>query len=137
MIVTRADGREDTFTFNGSAWQANPDVTSVLTPLPATGAQTGWQLVTADDTTETYTLAGQPTSVTTRAGLRTTLAYNASGQLTSVTGPFGATLTFLNGANGLVNEMIAPDGGGYYYVYDANNNLTAAVHPDGSFRQYV
>jgi RHS repeat-associated protein len=137
VIVTRADGREDTFTLNAGVWQADPDVTSVLTPIPATGTQTGWQLVTADDTTEIYTLAGQLASVTTRAGLTTTLAYNAAGQLTSVTGPFGATLTFLNGANGLVNEMIAPDGGGYYYVYDANNNLTAAVHPDGSFRQYV
>jgi uncharacterized protein DUF6531 len=45
-IVTRADGREDTFLFNDTFWQANPDVTSVLSPIPAKGAQTGWQLVT-------------------------------------------------------------------------------------------
>jgi hypothetical protein len=42
-MVTRADGSEDTFTFNGSVWQADPDVTSILMPVPATGAQTGWQ----------------------------------------------------------------------------------------------
>jgi YD repeat-containing protein len=137
VIVTRADGREDTFTLTAGVWRADPDVTSVLTPIPATGSQTGWQLVNADDTTETYLLTGQLTTITTRAGLTTTLAYNASGQLASVTGPFGDTLTFLNGTNGKVNEMIAPDGGGYYYVYDANNNLIAAQHPDGYFRQYL
>jgi YD repeat-containing protein len=44
------------------------------------------------DTIEIYTLNGQLASVTTRAGLTTTLAYNASGQLISVTGPFGHNL---------------------------------------------
>jgi YD repeat-containing protein len=123
VIVTRADGREDTFTLNGSVWQADPDVTSVLSPLPATGTQIGWQLVTANDTVETYTLAGQLTSVTTRAGLTTMLAYNASAQLISVTGPFGYTLRFANDASGRITQMTIPDGGVYAYAYDANNNF--------------
>lgn len=137
VIVTRADGRKDTFTLNAGVWQADPDVTSVLTPLPATGTQTGWQLVTAADTTETYSLTGQLTAVTTRAGLTTTLAYNSSGQLTSVTGPFGDTLKFTSNAAGQITQMTAPDGGVFSYAYDANNNLISVTHPDGTVRQYV
>ena len=137
VIVTRADGREDTFTLNAGVWQADPDVTSVLKPVPATGTQTGWQLVTAADTTEAYSLTGQLTAVTTRAGLTTTLAYNSSGQLTSVTGPFGDTLKFTSNAAGQITQMTAPDGGVFSYAYDANNNLISVTHPDGSVRQYV
>ncbi len=79
VVVTRADGREDTFTLIAGAWQADPDVTSRLTAVSSGGKQTGWRLVTADDTTETYALAGQLTAVTTRAGVTTTLAYNSAG----------------------------------------------------------
>ena len=66
--VTRADGRSDTFTLTAGVWQADPDVTSRLMPLlNAANQQSGWQLLTAADTVETYTLTGQLTSVTTRA----------------------------------------------------------------------
>jgi RHS repeat-associated protein len=137
VVITRADGREDTFTLNAGVWQADPDVTSVLTPVPATGTQTGWQLVTATDATETYSLSGQLTAVTTRAGLTTTLAYNSSGQLSSVTGPFGDILKFTSNATGQITQMTAPDGGVFSYAYDANSNLISVTHPDGSVRQYV
>jgi YD repeat-containing protein len=137
VTVTRADGRQDTFTLSGGIWQADPDVTSVLTPVPATGTQTGWQLVTADDTAEIYTLTGQLASVTTRAGLTTTLTYNANSQLTTVTGPFGDRLSFSNDSTGRVTQMTVPDGGTYTYAYDSNNNLTSVTHPDSSVRRYV
>lgn len=137
-IIFRADGREDTFTFTAGAWQADPDVTSRLTALLNTAnQQIGWRLVTAADTTETYSLAGQLTAVTTRAGLTTTLAYNAGGQLTTVTGPFGDTLRFVNDASGRITQMTVPDGGVFAYAYDASNNLVSVTHPDGSIRKYL
>ena len=58
VTVTRADGRQDIYTKSGSSYVPDPDVTSVLTPVPATGTQTGWKLKLADDSTENYTLAG-------------------------------------------------------------------------------
>jgi RHS repeat-associated protein len=137
VTVTRADGRQDTFTLSGSVWQADPDVTSRLTVVPATGVQTGWRLMTADDTTEEYSLAGQLLSITTRAGLRTSLGYDAAGQLTTVTGPFGHKLRFVNDAAGRVAQMTVPDGGVFKYAYDANNNLVSVTHPDGGVRKYV
>jgi YD repeat-containing protein len=137
VSVTRADGREDTFTLKAAIWQADPDVTSRLTAVLNAGKQIGWRLVTADDTTETYALAGQLTAVTTRGGLVTTLDYNAGGQLTSVTGPFGDRLSFVNDATGRVTKMTAPDGGVYAYAYDASDNLVSVTHPDKSVRKYV
>ena len=135
-IVTRADGREDSFQLVNGVWQSDPDVTSVLTPLPAAGKQTGWQVVTADDTTETYTLAGELASITSRAGLTTTLAYDSTG-LRTVTGPFGDRLSFVNNAAGQVTQMTVPDGGVFTYAYDANNNLVSVTHPDGGVRKYL
>jgi YD repeat-containing protein len=94
VTVTRADGRQDTFTNNGSnIYTADPDVTSVLVPLsnnvPLTGVigspLTGWQLTLADDTVETYLVGGQLSTITSRAGLVTTLSYDANSNVTRVT----------------------------------------------------
>ena len=136
-VVTRADGRQDTFNLAAGVWWPDPDVTSRLTAVTSAGKQTGWQLATDDDTTETYALDGRLTSVTTRAGLATTLAYNAAGQLTTVTGPFGHKLGFVENAAGRVVKMTAPDGGVFAYAYDGGGNLVSVTHPDGGVRRYV
>ncbi|MGH7116824.1 MAG: hypothetical protein ACREE9_20305 [Stellaceae bacterium] len=137
MSATRADGREDNFTLTAGVWKADPDVTSRLSAVPASGKQVGWRLVTADDTVESYALNGQLTAITTRAGLTTRLAYNAAGQLTTVTGPFGDKLLFVNDADGRVVQMTAPDGGVFAYAYDGNDNLVSVTHPDKTVRRYV
>jgi YD repeat-containing protein len=115
ITVTRADGRQDIYTKSGSSYVPDPDVTNVLTPVPATGTQTGWKLKLADDSTESYTLAGLLTSITTRAGLTTTLTYNTANQLTAVTGPFGHKLTFTYDTSDRMSTMTVPDGGRFTY----------------------
>ena len=110
-VVTRADGRQDTFNLAAGVWWPDPDTTSRLIAVTSAGTQTGWQLATEDDTTESYALDGRLMSITTRAGLATTLGYNAAGQLTTVTGPFGHKLGFVENAAGRVTKMTAPDGG--------------------------
>jgi YD repeat-containing protein len=87
VSVTGADGRVDTFTQSGSSYIPDADVTSVLTAVYSGMTQIGWQLVRDDDSTEAYNMSGQLTSITTRAGLVTSLTYT-SGNLTTVTGPF-------------------------------------------------
>ena len=135
--ITRADGRGDIFILTSGVWTGNKNVPSTLVPIPASGTQTGWKLTLADDSVETYSLEGLLQTITTRAGLVTTLAYNASNQLVTVTGPFGHTLTFAYDASGRVNQMTAPDNGVYTYAYDANSNLTSVTYPDGRTRQYA
>jgi len=53
-LVTREDGRVDTFTQNSSgSWTSDPDVTSVLTQVTdGNGNAEGWQLTRADDSIE-------------------------------------------------------------------------------------
>jgi YD repeat-containing protein len=118
-------------------WVPNPDVTSVLTPVPATGTQTGWRLVTADDTIEKYSLGGYLITVITRSSLVTRLGYDATNNLTTVTGPFGHVLSFTVNANGDVATMTTPNGGVYAYAYDAFSNLVSVTYPDATVRRYV
>ncbi len=136
-VVTRADGRQDSFNLAAGVWWPDPDVTSRLIAVTSAGTQTGWQLLTEDDTTESYALDGRLISITTRAGLATTLGYNAAGQLTAVTGPFGHKLSFVENAAGRVTKMTAPDAGVYAYAYDGHGNLVSVTHPDGGVRRYV
>ena len=138
VSITNADGRVDTFTKNSAgAWVPNPDVTNVLSAVMSGKTQTGWKLVTEDDSTELYTLDGRLSTVTNRAGNVTTLAYDSNKRLITVTGPFGHTLTFSYNTNNLVATVNLPDGGILSYGYDANNNLTSVTYPDNTVRQYV
>jgi RHS repeat-associated protein len=138
VTVTRADGREDTFTNNGSGiYTADPDVTSTFTAITSAGGTiTGWKLTLADDTIETYLIGGQLSSVTSRAGLVTTLTYDGRNNLFKVTGPFGHTLTFANDSSGRVSQMTVPDGGTYTYAYSSSGNLASVTYPSGAQRQY-
>jgi len=133
VFITRADGRQDTFALNGSTWLADPDVTSRLTG----SAASGWTLTSDDDTQERYNTNGLLISITTRAGLVTTLAYDGSSRLTTVTGPFGHTLRFAYTASGQVGTMTAPDGQVYTYAYDAQGNLASVTYPDRAVRRYL
>lgn len=132
--VTRADGRVDTYTLASGAWQADPDVTDRLAAAMTNTTQTGWQLTTADDSVETYSLDGRLQSIATRAGLVTQLAYDASNHLIQVTGPFGHKLSFAYDAYGTLSQMTAPDNKTYAYTYDYNNNPDSVTYPDGTIR---
>ena len=131
--VTRADGRVDIFKLASNVWASDPDVASKLSAV--TGG--GWQLVTPDDSTELYSFDGRLLSLTTRAGLVTTLNYDGGNRLATVTGPFGHTLTFAYDGNNRISQMTEPDGHVTQYAYDGNGNLTTVTYPDGSVRQYL
>jgi len=140
VAVTRADGRQDSFTKNAAgAWASDPDVTSTLTAVMSGSTQTGWAVKTVEDSVELYGLDGKLQSIANRAGLKTILAYDTSGQLSTVTGPFGHKLTFGFGytyTGTKVASVTLPDGGVLQYAYDTANNLTAVTYPDGTKRQY-
>ncbi len=135
VTVTRPDGRQDIYTKKGSSYVPDPDVTNVLTPVPATGTQTGWKLKLADDSTENYSLTGLLTSITTRAGLTTTLTY-VGNLLTAVTGPFGHKLAFTYDTSNRVNTMTVPDGGKFTYGYDVPRQ-SGVGNPSGQYDALV
>jgi RHS repeat-associated protein len=134
--VTQEDGRQLVFTQSGSNWVPDADVTSVLTAVMSGGTQIGWKLVLPDDSAENFNMSGQLTSVTTRAGLVTSLTYT-SGKLTTVTGPFSQTLTFTYNTAGRIATMTDANSKVYTYAYDKKNNLAAIIYPDTNARGYV
>ncbi len=133
--VTAANGRMDSFSLVSGVWVSDADVTSTLTAVMSGGVQIGWQVFMKDDETENYNMAGQLTSIVTRAGLTTTLTYTGN-QLTAVTGPFGHTLTYTYNANGNVATITLPDSGILTYGYSSHNNLASVIYPDTTSRLY-
>jgi YD repeat-containing protein len=123
VSVTDETGQVDTFTQSGSTYTPDPDVTSVLTAVFSGMTQIGWQVVRADDSTEAYNMSGQLTSITTRAGLVTSLTYT-SGNLTTVTGPFAQTLTFTYDTSNRVLTMTVPDTGVFDYTFSSVQGLS-------------
>ncbi len=140
VVATRADGRQDAFTNNGSGvYTADADVTTTLATIPgAAGSVAGWRLTLPDDSVETYAFGGQLMAITTREGRTTTLSYANNGtNVTRVTGPFGHVMSFAYDAQGHVSQVMSPDGTVYAYTYDASNNLTSVTYPDGTRKQYL
>ena len=135
--VMQASGRILTFRKDAAGnWNTDPDVLDRLTPVTSNDVPTGWTLLTPDGATERYTLDGQLQSITTRAGLTTTLSYNSS-TLASVKGPFGHTLAFTTDSSQRVTGVTLPDGTRFAFGYDSANNLTGITNPDGGKRGFV
>ena len=134
--VTRADGRVEKFSLIGGGWKPDPDVTTRLTVVTdGAGIQTGWNLLTEDDSVENYALDGRLRTITTRGGLKTQLSYDVNNRLTKVTGPFGHALEFTyNGPNPI---MTLPDGN--TIDYGLSGGILTAVLPKATlphYRQY-
>jgi len=134
----RPDGQAESFSFTFDEWQQEVDTTSKLSALFNTSnQQTGWELVTNDDTAEQYDINGRLVSITTKNGLTTSLQYDINNHLTQVTGPFGHTLYLTYNASGLLSQLSDPAGNKYQYSYDTVKNLTVVRYPDDTTRQYA
>lgn len=137
--ATREDGRVESFTQSATGtWQSDADVVNQLSVIKnASNQQTGWQLLTRDDAVESYTLDGRLNSITTRAGMTTSLSYDNQNRLSTVTGHFGHALSFAYNTSNQLSSISLPDGSSYQYAYDADNNLVSVTNPDQTKRQYV
>lgn len=135
----REDGRVESFTKSANGdWQSDADVVNQLSVIKdAANQQTGWQLLTRGDAVESYTLDGRLSSISTRAGMTTSLSYDNQNRLSTATGHFGHALSFAYNTSKQLASISLPDGTSYQYAYDANSNLVSVTHPDQSKRQYV
>jgi RHS repeat-associated protein len=108
IIVERQDGRQLTFTLNGSTWTPDSDVDLYLTNSGST-----WTLTDSTDAVETYTTQSGGfeailSTITARNGYAQTLHYNGSNQLTSVSDSYSRSLGFTYN-NGLIQTVTTPD----------------------------
>lgn len=98
-------------------------------------AGVGWDLTLANRDIERYNLTGQLVSITTRAGLVTSIAY--SGTVMTVSDSFGHSLVLNLDGDGLLTLATLPDGGQIAYAYDDYKRLSTATYPDGKSRIYA
>jgi RHS repeat-associated protein len=95
----------------------------------------GWDLTLATKDVEHYDSAQRLTSITTRAGLVTTLAYG-DGHLQTVTGPFGHALTFDYDGGALVSVTL-PGNTSINFGYDGFGRMASVTHADNATKTYL
>ena len=133
ITATRPDGKSAYFRLVNSLWAHQQTGGDTLTQI--TGGS-GWQLITADDTIETYNTSGKLLSITNRDGRTQTLGYDTNGRLTTVTDDTGRAISFTYDGSSRINTMTDPANGVYQYAYDSAGNLATAITPDGKTRTY-
>lgn len=120
---TRPDGSVYSFIKTSGSWLPSAiDVNAQLTSL----GPSGWILTDQNDRIETYTLAGQLSSIKTRSGYEQDLVYDANGNLVLVTDSFGRTLAFTI-TGGIIHTMTDSDGKVYTYKYTSPLPSTAQL----------
>lgn len=131
-FAERPDGQTIFFRLNGGLWVGDGDISDELIEVHGSG----WQLITSDDTIETYNTAGKLLSIASRDGRTQTLGYDANGRLITVTDDVGRALGFTYDGSSRIQTMTDPAGGVFQYSYDTTGNLTSVTYPDGKTRTY-
>ncbi|MBX9893671.1 MAG: hypothetical protein K2Y09_00620 [Nitrosomonas sp.] len=132
VTATRPDGKSAYFRLTGSSWVNQQAGGDRLVQIPGDG----WQLITADDTIETYNTTGRLLAITNRNNRTQTLSYDANERLITVTNDTGHALNFTYDGSGRMQTLTDPAGGIYRYTYDSSGNLTSVTYPDGKVRTY-
>lgn len=134
VIQQRADGSIRSFAPDGQELGNIDGGAATLQEVSGTG----WDLTLANHDVERYNTAGLLTSITTRAGMVTTMSYDSCGLLSTVTGAFGHTLTFTNDcAKRRATSVTLPDSTQIVYGYDNFDRPTTVTYPDGAARTYL
>ena len=131
-IAERPDGKSVFFRFIGVQWDGDGDISDKLIELPGSS----WQLITSDDTIETYNTSGKLLFITNRDGRKQTLTYDTNGRLSTVTDDTGRALSFTYDGSSRINTMTDPANGVFQYTYDAAGNLASVITPDAKTRTY-
>lgn len=134
-VATRQDGVLLYFRVDGTEVLNRSDTgaASTVTTLPNSG---GWDLRLANGDVERYSFNGRLISITSRAGMVTTVTYNANQRVSRVANSFGHDLDFFYDAQNRLDFVRDPAGGEIHYAYDLNARLERVTHPDLRVRQY-
>ncbi len=79
-FAERPDGKTIFFRFIGGQWISDGDISDKLIEVPGSG----WQLISTDDTIETYNTSGKLISITDRNDRTQTLSYDTNGRLSAL-----------------------------------------------------
>jgi len=134
-VAQREDGQLLYFLVNGSEIlnRSETGASSTVTTLPT---NSGWDLRLANGNVERYNVTGRLMSITSRAGLVTTITYDTLWRVSRVANSFGHDLDFFYDAQNRLNKVRDPAGGEIQYAYDASGRLEYVTYPDSSQKRY-
>jgi RHS repeat-associated protein len=96
----------------------------------------GWTLTLANGDVEHYDTSARLASITTRAGLTTTIDRDTLGRIETVTDHFGKELNFAYDTDGYLATVTDPAGEDISYDYDAEGRLLSVTYQDGEVKSY-
>ena len=131
-VLQRPDGSLQVFDTDGAELTNRTSSGAVLVEV----SSVGWDITQDDGSVERYDVDGKLISITTRAGLVTTLNYTGD-FLSTVTGPFGHELSFDYDGDDRLVTVTLPDLEEITYGYDTSHRLVSVTYPDSSSRQYL
>ena len=133
VVAYRADGRMIFFAENASTFVPEVDDNERLIRLLDGGGQlTGWRLIAADDSVETYSPGGKLLRVVTRTGYSLGLTYDIYDRLQSVTDNFGRSLIFAYDSIHRLASVTDAAGQHLGFGYDTLDRLVGVTYPDVS-----
>lgn len=88
----------------------------------------GWNLKLANGDTERYDSSGRLLSITSRAGLVTSIGYDAQLRISTVTASHGHSLQFFYDGLSRLDYITNPSGGQIHYDYDSNGRLESVTY---------
>ena len=132
-VLTRADGREDTFAKIPGSYSAPAGIYTELTKNPD-GSFTSSE---KDQSKYQFSPEGNLISITDRNNNTTTLSYDAQGRLSTVTDPFGRSTSFSYNGSGLISQITDFVGRTNTFSYDPLNQLTSITNPAGITTSYT
>ncbi|MDR4515568.1 MAG: hypothetical protein MRJ23_12930 [Nitrosomonas sp.] len=132
VFAERKNGKMLFFSLVNGLWESNGDVSAQLVEL----SNGDWELVTGDDTIETYNPNGNLLTITSRDGRVNTLTYDASNRLITVTDDTGRELSFTYNSSDRIATLTDPANDVYTYDYDIAGSLISVTYSDGKTRQY-
>ncbi len=146
--ASRPDGSNRVFVqaSGGGYVETGTALDQLIALLDGSGNVIGWRFVDSDDTTESYSTAGQLLSITYRGGQTQTFSYSTSstptsvapypGLLIGVSDAFGHQLSFAYDSLAELTTMTDPSGATYSYSY-TSGMLTTVTYPNSTTRQYL
>lgn len=134
-VAKRHDGVLIYFLANGSEILNRSDTGAASTVTPRADGS-GWDLRVPNGDVERYFLNGALASITTRAGVVTTVIHNYLFRVSRVHNAFGHDLEFFYDAQNRLNRVRDPANGDIQYAYDASGRLEYVTYPDSTQKRY-
>lgn len=124
VLWTQETGKQVTFAWSGSVWQATGEPTLTLVQLVG-----GWQIATKGNLTYEFDGNGRLLSMADLSENTHTYTYDAQGRLEAITHSNGDQLTYSYNAENRIASITIKGEDFYAYGYSAEGYLTSVTYP--------